>query len=103
MSETAKPISKDVAYVAFDGDRPCLLLSAEPNVLFDTFISLLDDPGGEIGCDFDEDREINLPEARRKISELRWELHPVEQAKEIFRGRSKAAPARNHESHERHE
>lgn len=91
MTETPAPIDwGEVAYVAFDGDRPCILSSADPKVIFDTLCSLLDDDRDDRDDPWGE-AETNLAEVRQRIGELRWELHPVEQAKEVFCCRPKAA------------
>ncbi len=85
MSELTqgKPISwRDVAIVVFDGDKPVIITSAEPHVLFDTFQSLVDveDERGLFG-----ELNNNRPsEILGEIAKLRWELHPTEQAKKLF-------------------
>lgn len=59
---------KTVALVAFEGDVPVTLCSAEPERLFDVF----DDLGATQGA------------RRNAVKNLRWELHPLEDAKRIF-------------------
>ena len=72
----------DVAIVAFDGDRPVILASPEPHVMFDTFLGLIeDDDENDV---FGEPREDRSREIREMIESFRWELHPTEQAKKIF-------------------
>ena len=81
---TPKPINwKDVAIVVFDGDRPIIITSAEPRVLFDTFLSLVEDEKNE-DCLWPDTSNERIGKILKAIEKYRWELHTTEQAKRLF-------------------
>ena len=79
-----KPIPwSDVAIVVFDGEKPIIITSAEPRVLFDTFQSLVEDEEDSDSL-WGENRDERGKKVLKMIESYRWELHPLEQAKQIF-------------------
>lgn len=95
MSEESKPMAwESVAVVAFTNNQPVIISSIEPLSIFHTLRELMrsdcideslpkeliDDE--EFWSEFDD--HLTLPEMIDRIQELRWELYPVEMAKEIF-------------------
>ena len=78
-----KPIDwDDVAIVAFRGDRPVIITSVKPEVMFVGLQDLIEDEPDD--CFFGETVNERSERILKAISELRWELHPIEQARELF-------------------
>lgn len=81
---TPKPIDwKDVAIVVFKGDKPIIITSAEPCVLFDTFQSLVEEDDDDDSM-WGETRDERSKKVLKEIERYRWELYPTEQAKQLF-------------------
>lgn len=82
---------QSVAIVAFIGNKPVLISSAEPHVLLETFIenaneTSADDDERENDFDDEDDEKFAAKADRMRefVKSWRWELYSLEDAKAVF-------------------
>ncbi len=91
MTKTHRLEVTDMAWIAFDGDRPVIICSTDMRVLIDSLLDLAQAPSDD-DLDCWRPDEFHRDELKTAATQYRWALFKRDDACRIFGGPGPALP-----------